>query len=74
MNRAFSLSNPVLELADLTTQSGRDEQKGYMRLSAGAMTGIRNPKAHANVFIDDNRAIHLLFVASLLRSKLDEAR
>jgi hypothetical protein len=45
-----------------------------MQLFAGAMTGIRNPKAHGNVAINDTRAISLLFLASLLRSKLDEAR
>lgn len=73
MNRAFSPNNPVLTLADLSTQSGRDEQLGYMQLFAGAMTGIRNPKAHANIQIDDIRAVHHLFVASLLRFKMDEA-
>jgi len=43
-----------------------------MQIFAGAMTGIRNPKAHANIVIDRNRAIHLLFLASLLFFKLDE--
>jgi len=51
----------------------RDEQVGYMLLFAGAMRGIRNPKAHANIEIDHVRALHHLFVASLLMSKLDEA-
>ncbi|HEV8394542.1 MAG TPA: TIGR02391 family protein [Vicinamibacterales bacterium] len=73
MNRAFSVEKPVVVLADLSTQSGKDEQVGYMQLFAGAMRGIRNPKAHANIEIDDVRAIHHLFVASLLMSKLDEA-
>jgi len=37
------------------------------------MTGIRNPKAHANVEIRHERAVHFLFLASLLMFKLDEA-
>jgi hypothetical protein len=43
-----------------------------MQIFAGAMTGIRNPKAHANIIIDSNRAIHFLFLASLLMYVIDE--
>ncbi|HKZ41600.1 MAG TPA: TIGR02391 family protein, partial [Candidatus Hodarchaeales archaeon] len=74
MNRAFSPANPVVRLADLSTLSGQDEQKGYMLLFAGTMTGIRNPKAHANLTIERGRAVHLLFLASLLMFKLDERK
>ncbi|MBI5642543.1 MAG: hypothetical protein HY954_03600 [Deltaproteobacteria bacterium] len=35
------------------------------------MTGIRNPKAHNNIDIDENRAVHFIFLASLLMDKLD---
>jgi uncharacterized protein (TIGR02391 family) len=73
MNRAFSLKNAVIRLDDITTVSGQNIQLGYMQIAAGAMTGIRNPKAHANVDISSSRAVHFLFVASLLFSKLDEA-
>lgn len=72
MCNAFSLKRPVITLADLTTETGKSIQQGYMQMFAGAMTGIRNPKAHENVIIDDGRAIHFLFVASLLMYKLDE--
>jgi uncharacterized protein (TIGR02391 family) len=74
MTTAFSLQNPKIELDDLATASGRDIQQGYIQIFAGAMTGIRNPKAHGNISIDEKRAIHLLFLASLLMYKLDEAR
>ncbi len=72
MNKAFSPNNPIIKLADLTSQSGQDEQKGYMMIFSGTMTGVRNPKAHANVSIDAQRAIHLLFLASLLMWRLEE--
>jgi uncharacterized protein (TIGR02391 family) len=72
MNRAFSVDKPILRLDDLTTVSGRNIQLGYMQIFSGAMTGIRNPKAHSNVMIDPTRTVHLLFLASLLFSKLDE--
>ena len=72
MNTIFSPNRPVLALADLSSASGRNEQVGYMQIFAGAMTGVRNPKAHANVEITRERALHLLFLGSLLRYKIDE--
>jgi uncharacterized protein (TIGR02391 family) len=72
MNRAFSPNAPIVRLADLSTEDGRNIQKGYMQIFAGAMTGIRNPKAHSNVTIDANRAIHHLHLASLLHHVFDE--
>jgi uncharacterized protein (TIGR02391 family) len=73
MRQAFSVKKPYLQLADLRTESGRNEQQGYMEIFAGTMTGVRNPKAHANVTITPERAMHLLTLASLLRHKLEEA-
>ena len=72
MNRAFSLQNPIITLSDLSSESGKNIQKGYLQIFSGAMIGIRNPKAHDNIEIDDKRAIHLLFLASLLMYKIDE--
>ena len=72
MNRAFSIDRPIIKLEDLSTETGKNIQKGYMQIFAGAMTGIRNPKAHANIIIDSNRAIHFLFLASLLMYVIDE--
>lgn len=74
MNRAFSLQNPIIALDDLSTETGKNIQKGYMQIFSGAMTGIRNPKAHENVAIDSPRAIHFLFLASLLMFKIDEKK
>lgn len=72
MFKAFSLKTPIILLADLSTQTGKDIQEGYMQIFAGAMKGIRNPKAHENITISRERATHFLFLASLLMSKLDE--
>ena len=73
MQHAFSIDRPVIKLADLSTESGRSEQKGYMQVFAGAMTGIRNPKAHENIQISRERTVHFVYLASLLMHKLDEA-
>jgi uncharacterized protein (TIGR02391 family) len=74
MNRAFSEQNPIIALDDLSTATGRDIQIGYMKIFSGSMTGIRNPKAHDNITIDSKRAIHFLFLASLLMFKIDEKK
>lgn len=72
MNKAFSPNNPLILLDDLSTESGRGSQQGYMQIYAGAMSGIRNPKAHANIVINDARARHFLYLASLLAYRFDE--
>jgi len=72
MTTAFSPNNPIITLADLSTEDGKNMQQGYMQIFAGAMTGIRNPKAHSNVVIDEQRAIHYLHLASLLHHVFDE--
>ena len=71
MNNAFSEKSPVIVLADLSTETGRNIQKGFMQIFAGAMTGIRNPHAHENIPISRERATHFIFLASLLMHKLD---
>jgi uncharacterized protein (TIGR02391 family) len=73
MLSAFSPNGPAIRLDDLSTESGRNIQEGYMYLFAGAMQAIRNPKAHDNLTITSERAWHFLMVASLLMWKLDDA-
>lgn len=72
MTTAFSPQNPIIRLTKLETESDRSEQQGYMQIMAGAMTGIRNPKAHANLNPDSTKALHLICLASLLMHKFDE--
>lgn len=71
MQTAFSPNKPLIVLADLATQSGRDMQLGFMEIFAGVMSAIRNPKAHANISISPERSLHLLFIASTLWHTLD---
>jgi uncharacterized protein (TIGR02391 family) len=73
MTFAFSLSNPLIRFGDMSTESDRNIQLGYMKIFEGAMLGIRNPNAHANLFPDRNKTIHLLFIASFLFLKLQDA-
>lgn len=71
MTTAFSPGSPIIPLNSLATESGRNIQQGYMEIFAGAMTGIRNPKAHGNLNPDSRRALHLIGLASLLMYQID---
>lgn len=73
MRKAFTPSNPFLIFEGIDTESGRNVQEGYMQIFAGAMQGIRNPKAHENLSISREDAIKRLVLASLLMDKIDEA-
>ena len=71
MRRVFSPEKPVLYLSALQTESGQNEQRGYMDIFAGAMTGIRNPRAHEYELADDPRvALEILILANHLLRKL----
>ncbi len=72
MTSAFSPANPSIRLNKQGTESERNIQQGYMQIFAGSMTGIRNPKAHANLNPDSRKALHLISLASLLMYKIDE--
>ncbi|WP_412050263.1 TIGR02391 family protein [Hoeflea sp. Naph1] len=73
MERAFSPSNPVLKFNALQDQSDKDEQKGFMQLFSGAVSGLRNPRAHGFINDDAERALEFIAFVSLLAKLLDEA-
>ena len=73
MNNAFSLNNPIIVLEDLQSEDGQNIQKGYMMMFAGAMIGIRNPKAHSNDDTEPSEAMRLIQIAGHLFSIFDTA-
>lgn len=75
VTKTFSLNNPILVLSTLKTESGKNEQKGFIQILQGAFIGIRNPKAHS-LYTDltQDRAAQYLVFASLLARRVDEAR
>jgi uncharacterized protein (TIGR02391 family) len=67
MKNAFSANKPVLALNALQTQSEKDQQRGYMEIFSGVITGIRNPRAHEHAYLDDpSTALELLGLANHL--------
>ena len=74
MMNAFNESKPILILADLSTTSGRDEQKGYSFLFSGAVMAIRNPRGHEiNLSDDPDTCLDHLAFASLLLRRLEQS-
>ena len=74
MFTAFNEKNPVVKLNELDSTTDRSEQEGYKHLFAGAMTGIRNPRAHEHELKDDPKvALELLALANHLMGKLGAA-
>ena len=73
--KAFSLHDPYLVLDELATPSGKDDQKGFIQILAGAYQGIRNPKAHTLTHdLTQLKAAQYLVFASLLARRVDEAK
>lgn len=73
MKTVFSTNTPLIEFCDRSTDSGANTQKGFMEMLAGAMSALRNPKAHANIQIGKDDAMRCLILASMLMYKIDEA-
>jgi uncharacterized protein (TIGR02391 family) len=74
MQKAFSLNNPVLKFNNLSDQSDRDEQLGFMNMFSGAVSGLRNPRAHGFIRDDPERALEFIAFVSLLAKLLEGAR
>jgi uncharacterized protein (TIGR02391 family) len=70
---AFSVQRPRLVFSTLDTESGRNEQKGFIQVLQGVYSGVRNPKAHSlAVETDQFSAAQYLVLASLLCRKVEE--
>lgn len=71
---AFSLKNPVLAFGDLSDESGKNEQLGFMELLKGLAKGVRNPLAHTHGRREEfQKAFEYLVMASLLCRRIDDA-
>jgi len=74
MMKAFSETSPSLQLTSLSTQSERDEQKGFQFLFAGSMLAIRNPRGHeVSLSESPDQCLNHLSLASLLLRRLEES-
>ena len=74
MRAAFSANSPVLKLNEFLSDTEKSEQRGYMEIFAGTMTGIRNPRAHDHELDDQpEAALEMLALANHLIRKLNDS-
>jgi len=66
MYAVFNLNRPILRWSRLERQSDKDELEGYSHIFAGAVQGIRDPKAHMIFEQRPLRALQLLTLVALL--------
>jgi uncharacterized protein (TIGR02391 family) len=74
MFRVFNSANPLLKWSRLQNQAEKDELEGYCQIFAGAMLGVRNPKAHTIFRAKPMRALQLLHFATLLAEIVDASK
>lgn len=69
MQQVFSPNKPVLRFNDQTNDTEKSEQQGMMWLFAGAMSALRNPRAHTVMQDHPEQAVeHITFVSMLAKA------
>lgn len=72
--QVFSVKDPRLILSEIETESGRNDQAGFLQIYQGAYIGIRNPKAHSLQHdLTEEKAAQYLVFASLLARRVADA-
>ena len=75
VEEALSLTHPKLIISELDSDSGQNEQKGFIQILKGAYQAIRDPKAHSlSSDLDKSKASQYLIFASLLARRIEEAK
>lgn len=73
----FSLSKPMLIVGDLSTETGKNKQKGFIQLLQGTYQAFRNPMAHSggiDLKITAKGAAQHMILASVLMRWIDQAK
>lgn len=74
IGQVMAPNDPRLILSELASESGQNDQKGFMQIYKGAYQGIRNPKAHSLTHdLTPEKAAQYLVFASLLARRAEEA-
>lgn len=76
MEVVFLAKSPILKLNSLSSDSERNEQRGFGLMAQGMVSAVRNPKGHktkATIQIDASEALEQLVMISLLMKRLDQS-
>jgi len=73
--QAFSVKNPIVAFSDLSDETKKNEQVGYMEMLSAFAKGVRNPFAHTHGKLEEaQKAFEYLVLASLFCRRIDDAR
>lgn len=73
--QAFGLDNGKLIFSDVDSESGKNDQVGFMKVYEGVYLGVRNVKAHSLTHdLDQRKAGQYLVMLSLLARRVDECK
>lgn len=72
--QSFSLKSPILAFSDLSDETKKNEQLGFMEMLAAFAKGVRNPLAHTHGKQEEQqKAFEYLCLASLFCRRIDDA-
>jgi uncharacterized protein (TIGR02391 family) len=71
---ALTPNNPLIVLADLETETGKNIQRGTMLLAQGVFASMRNVVAHEVIALTPVEALEMLGTISLVVRRLDLAK
>ncbi|MES2699092.1 MAG: TIGR02391 family protein [Pseudomonadota bacterium] len=74
-SEAFSPRNPILVFSEIETESGKNDQVGFIEILKGVYKGIRNPKAHSlDHDLDKFKAAQYLILISILMRRVEDSK
>lgn len=72
--QVFSVKNPILAFSDLSDETKKNEQVGFMQMLSAFAMGVRNPLAHTHGKLEEaQKAFEYLALASLFCRRIDDA-
>lgn len=73
--QAFGMDSGKLIFSEMDSESGRNDQKGFIQIYEGIYTGVRNVKAHSLTHdLNEVKAAQYLVMLSLLARRVDECK
>ncbi|WP_374409410.1 TIGR02391 family protein [Hydrogenophaga sp.] len=73
MPNAPGFAGGWLLFSEIGTETGRNDQKGFLLIYEGIYTGVRNVKAHSlNHDLNEQKAAQYLVTLSLLARRVEE--
>ena len=75
LDKAFSISNPLLKINELETETEQSEQKGFTNLIKGVFGMFRNTTAHSPKIvwkISEDEALDIMTTISLIHKKMNK--